>query len=63
MKSYDVPVIFRVKAINKDAADARAASIVRAGILDSVNSSQDSTKARLKWWNFATIRSTKGGPT
>jgi hypothetical protein len=32
MKSYDVPVIFRVKA-------------------------------RLKWWNFATIRSTKGDPT
>ena len=62
MKSYDVPVIFRVKAINKDEADSLAASICSDGC-ESALSYQRDTKARIKWWNFATIRSIKGGST
>jgi len=62
MKSYDVPIIFRIKAINKDAADALAAQISSAGC-EYLLEYQSATKARIKWWNFAAIRSIKGGPT
>ena len=62
MKSYDVPVIFRVKAINKDEADSLAASICSDGC-EAALTYQREIKARVVWWNFATIRSIKGGPT